>query len=129
MTDHKPWAKPTGSATLTDAETDAIEAERVLTMTEIAALPSVVDQLEALDSGTVGKTIKPLTVDELRTLQATAHWFAGACMTARTAPPPDLLRAVTACAWQVVSYNVALANAGVPDAVPMPSDDKPQTMQ
>ena len=118
MAEHKPWARPTGTATFTDAEVDAVEAERVLTMVEIARLPNVIEQLEALD----GSTIKPLTVDELRTVQAIGRWYLGACHTAGMDGPPDLLRALAGCGFQVVSFNVALDQAGETTAVPMPTE-------
>ena len=124
MAEPKPWARTDGSATFTDAEVDAVEAERVLTMVEIAALPNVIDQIEALDRGKVESTIKPLTVEELRTVQAIGRWYAGACATAGAPAPPDIFRAAMACAWQVVSYNVALSQAGVDDAVDMPAEHR-----
>ena len=122
MTQHKPWAQPGDGPTFTDAEVEEVEARRVLTMVEISKLPTVADQLRALDIGDADGTVKPLTVDELRAVQAIGRWYAGACATHGLQPPPDILRAMIGCAMEVVSYNVALDQAGEPSAVPMPTE-------
>ena len=116
MAERNAWAKTADTPTAEDAE--VIEAERVLTMADIAKLPTLADQLDALN----GSPVPTMGVDELRLWQDCAAWFAGACGTNGAPLPPDVLRSVLGCAFQVVSFNVALDQAGEPSAVPMPTE-------
>ena len=107
MAERNAWAK-------TADEAEDVEAERVLTLADIAAMPNIVDQIAAIDGV---RSPSPLTTQELGYLQTIGAWYSGACATVGVQPPPDLLRAVIACAGEVVSYNMALKEQGDPNAI------------
>ena len=115
MTEHNAWSRGPDSQQDEDVEVEVetVEAERVMTMVEVARLP-IAEQLAALNGGPV----KPLTAQELQWLQRIAAWYASRCVEAGAPMPPDVLRSVTACANEVVSFNQHLAAQGHADAKP-----------
>ena len=76
-TKHNGWSHRSDSPVAEDVEVETVEAERVLTLVELAGRP-IAEQLEALNGGPV----RPLTAQELSWVQALARWYAGACATA-----------------------------------------------
>ena len=113
MNEHNAWSRGPDSQQPVDVEVEPVEAERVLTLVELAGKP-IAEQLAALQ----GSPVQPLSVQELHWLQALARWYAGACATAGVKAPPDILRAIAACANEVVTYNQHLAAQGHPNAKP-----------
>lgn len=111
MTDN-PW-RGDGVAPAEDVE--AVEAERVLTLTELEGKP-IGEQLAALNGGEVPS----LNAQELQWLQGLAGWYVGACATVGVGAPADILRCIAATANEVVTYNVHRDRQGDPNAVPMP---------
>ena len=98
------WSSVPDSPVAEDVEVETVEAERVLTLIELAGRP-IAEQLDALNGGPV----KPLTAQELGWVQALARWYAGACATAGVKPPPDILRCVAGLANETMSFNQHLA--------------------
>ena len=111
MTKHNGWSHRSDSPVAEDVEVETVEAERVLTLVELAGRP-IAEQLEALNGGPV----KPLTAQELSWLQSLGRWYGGACATAGVKPPPDILRCVAGLANETMSFNQHLAAQGHPDA-------------
>ena len=111
--DYNPWQ---GSGPATDDEAQRVVQERMRTLVELEGLP-IGEQLKAL----TGHEVESFSAQELAVLQAIGAWYAGACATARAPRPPDVLRAVAACANEVVSFNVARQAAGDEHALGMPT--------
>ena len=72
------------------------------------------ERLDALN----GRPIAPLTDAAAELLRVVSGWYAARCVELGVEPPTDVLRCILACAHEVVSYNVALAAQGHPDAKP-----------
>ena len=68
------------------------------------AAPTMAAQLDAMNGG----PIAPLTDHDLTIARECVKWFAITCAGRGMDAPPDVMRALIACAWQVVSYNIAL---------------------
>ena len=118
MTKHNGWSHRPDSPVPKDVEVETVEAERVLTLVELAGRP-IADQLAALQ----GSPIKPLTAQELGWVQAIARWYSMRCAEAGAPVPPDLVRAIAACGNEVMSYNLAMAEQARRDGAGEP--DKP----
>ena len=68
------------------------------------AAPTPAAQLAAMN----GAPIAPLTDQELAIARECVAWYATACAGRGVDAPPDVIRALIGCSWQVVSYNIAL---------------------
>ena len=111
MTKHNPWK---GDGTPHEADDDEVEAERVPTLNELEGRP-IADQLAAL----TGSPVASLTVNEMHAFLNVARWYADRCEEVGVDRPPDVLRSLGCCAYEVLSYNAWLAEQGHPDAKAM----------
>ena len=116
MTEHNPWRRPRdGDPRMTDATDDAATADG----DGPTDAPTPAAWLDAAN----GEPIAPLTAEEQAWMRRIAAWYMQRCCDAGVAPPPDILRCIAACANEVVSYNVALAEQAGRDA--MGADGEP----
>ena len=115
MTEHNAWARTpsTPPDPADDEEVETVEAERLPTLNELEGKP-IADQLAAL----TGSPVASLTVNEMHAFLNVAKWYAARCAEVGVDGPPDVLRSLGSCAYEVLSYNAWLAERGHPDARP-----------
>ena len=111
MTEHNPW-KGDGSTPPAD-DIEDMDAERVPTFNDLVGKPFA-EQLEALN----GSPISSMTAGEMHLMLTVGRWYMDRCHEVGRPGPADLLRNLTACANEVVSYNVWLASQGDQNARP-----------
>lgn len=109
--DHNPW-KNDGTAPPAE-DIEDVEAERVQTFDELEGRP-LGEQLEALS----GTNVPSLSIGEMDAILRAAKWYAARCREIGVEPPADVLRGVACLAHETLSYNIALAEQGHPDARP-----------
>ena len=115
MTEHNAWARTpsTPPDPADDEEVETVEAERLPTLNELEGKPWH-EQVEALN----GAPISSMTVGEMHLMLMTGRWYMDRCHEVGREAPADLLRNLTSCANEVVSYNAWLASQGDRDARP-----------
>ena len=81
------------------------------TLNELEGKP-IAEQLAAL----TGSPVASLTVAEMHAFLNVARWYADRCAEVGVERPPDVLRSLGCCAYEVLRYNAWLASQGHPDA-------------
>ena len=110
MIEHNPWTK--GTSTPPEPVDEEVEAERLPTLNELEGKP-IADQLAALSGLTRGISHRG---GDARLPGTRLNGIPTAAEDVGVDRPPDIVRSLGCCAYEVLRYNAFLAEQGHPDA-------------